>query len=259
MLLNIFAQGVAMNTDDLIFDFDEDFNEVQLRQRKKPLKERDLYLPLKQFFESDGFEIYAEVPCSGATADIVARKNNIFIVVEMKTAINLKLIEQVFNWRNKAHFVYAAVPRRTEISMFARQLLKDAGIGLLVLDIDNRYGDPYCSRIYKMVRAQLNRVPIVRWEQHIIPEYSQNIAGVQHPDIKASRYKIMMKHVKRLIERHKDGISIDEIAELIDSYYVDPKKGLFNALKKYESDWCEPFKKPGDRKSYFRLKLQSSR
>lgn len=230
-------------------------NNDEVIKKKKPFKESDLYLPLKEYFESDGFEVYAEVPCSGATADIVARKNNIYIVVEMKTSLTLKLVEQVFNWKTRAHFIYAAVPQRTEITLFARKLLENAGIGLLVLDIDNKFGEPYCSRIYKMGRAKLNRAPLtVNWDQHIIPEHSQNIAGVQHAEIIVSRYKLMIKHVKRLIERHKDGISIDEIADSIDTYYINPIQGLYNALKKYEYNWCESFKKPGDRNTYFRLK-----
>lgn len=222
----------------------------------KSLREKDLFPPLKEFFEEQGYQVYAEVPCYGATADIVARKGNICIVVEMKVALSLKLMEQVFNWRGKANLVFAAVPQRTEITLFARKLLKDAGIGLLVLDIDNRYeGDPYCSKIYTMVKPKLYRGPFtVRWDQHIIPEYSQNIAGVQHADIRVSRYKLMMKHVRRLLECYPNGMSINDIVEAIDTYYVNPKRGLFNALKKYESDWCESFKIPGDRTTYFRVK-----
>ena len=231
-----------------------------LKPKKKiPFKERDLYFPLKEFFESDGFEVFAEVPCYGATADIVARKNNIYVVVEMKTSLNLKLIEQVFNWRTKAHFIYAAVPQRTEITLFARQLLENVGIGLLVLDIDNTLGDPYCSRIHKMARSKLYRGPLtVKWEQHIISEHSQNIAGVQHADIRFNRYRLMMDHVKHLLKVYKDGLSIDDIAAGIDTYYVNPKQGLYNALKAYESEWCEPFKIPGDRKTYFHLKTKDN-
>lgn len=200
--------------------------------------------------------MYAEVPCYGATADIVAIKGEVVIVVEMKTSLSLKLIEQVFNWRTKAHLVFAAVPQRTEITLFARELLRNAGIGLLVLDIDNTYSkEPYCSRITKYERAKLYRGPLtVKWEQHIIPEFKENIAGVQNADIKVSRYKLMMRYIRRLLERNEDGLSIDEIADRVDSYYINPKKGLFNALKKYESDWCEAYKRSGDKTTYFRIR-----
>lgn len=115
---------------------------LSLSKSKKPLKENDLFPPLKEFFESQGYQVYAEVPCYGRTADIIAVKNSIHVVVEMKTALTLKLVEQVFNWRGMANLVFAAVPNRTEITLFARQLLESFGIGLLVLDIDNFSEDP---------------------------------------------------------------------------------------------------------------------
>lgn len=228
------------------------------------LKESDMFLPIKNFFEDEGYTIYAEVPHDGRTADIVAVKGGIITIIETKISMNIKLLEQVFEWRYKAHYVYAAVPRKTEISNFARDLLKNAGIGLMILDIDISSSEPFCSRIYKCVNAKLFRkignyyngdiLSPIRWDQHIIPEHALNISGVKHANIRVSRYKLMMDHVRNIVTQHNDGISIDEIVNSIDTYYVNPKIGLYNALKNYESDWCEFFRKPGERKTCVRIK-----
>lgn len=228
------------------------------------LKESDMFLPIKKFFEDEGYTIYAEVPFYGRTADIVAIKNGIITVVETKTSMNIKLLEQVFYWRYKAHYVYTAVPQGSGMSSFARDLLKSAGIGIFILDIHSSVDSPFCSRVYKLINAKLFRkiglyykgelYKTIRWEQHIIPEYALNTAGVKCGDIRVSRYKLMMEHAKKLISHYEDGISIDELSNALDTYYVNPKTGLFNALKNFESSWCELFKKPGERKTYVRIK-----
>ncbi|ACV63253.1 hypothetical protein Dtox_2444 [Desulfofarcimen acetoxidans DSM 771] len=227
------------------------------------MKESDMFLPIKQYLEEEGYMVYAEVPCYGKTADIVAVKGKLVTVIETKLTMNIKLLEQVFEWRHKAHYIYAAVPQKTRISLLVRKLLIDYGIGIIYLDIDTTSDRPYCSRVYKYSPARLFRKigaetyngfrPLL-WEQHIIPEHSLNISGVRHADIRMSRYKLMMRHVKRLLTPKEEGMSIDELANTLDTYYSNPKIGLYNALKKHESDWCEIFKKPGDRKTYVRLK-----
>lgn len=230
------------------------------------LKESDLFFPLKSYLENEGYAVYAEVPCYGKTADIVAVRDNIVTVVEMKVTMNLKLVEQVFFWRNMANYVYAAVPMEADITPFVRELLRNAGIGIIGLDIrvcdDSK---PFCSRIEKYEKAKLFRklafsredyFQPIRWEQHIIPEHSQNTAGVKHADIRVSRYKLMMEHAQHLLSIWPEGMSINELANKLDTYYTNPKTGLYNALKNYESDWCEFFKKPGDRKTHVRLKAK---
>ena len=234
------------------------------------LKESDLFFPLKSYFENERYTVYAEVPCYGRTADIVAVRDNIVTVVEMKVTMNLKLVEQVFFWRNMANYVYAAVPMGADITPFVRELLRNAGIGIIGLDI--RVCDdsqPFCSRIEKYEKAKLFRklgyrymigreehFQPIRWEQHIIPEHSQNVAGVQHADIRVSRYKLMMDRARHLLSIWPEGMSINKLADELDTYYANPKTGLYNALKNYESDWCEFFYKPGDRKTHVRLKVE---
>lgn len=230
------------------------------------LKESDMFLPLKEYFEGDGHDVYAEVPCYGRTADIVAVKGQLITVVETKTSMNIKLLEQVFEWRHLAHYVYAAVPNKTEISNWTRELLSNAGIGIICLDFNaHKEMQQYCGRVYKRSKAKLFRkigfetyrgFQPVRWDQHIIPEFSQNISGVRQGDVRISRYKLMMDHVKHIISNHADGISIDELVDVLDTYYANPKIGLYNALKYHESDWCNIFKKPGDRKTYVRMKSE---
>ena len=54
------------------------------------MKETDLYPLLKKYFETKGFIVLAEVN----NIDLVAKKDDLLIIVEMKTQLNLKLIHQ---------------------------------------------------------------------------------------------------------------------------------------------------------------------
>ena len=56
--------------------------------RGGPLKESDLYLPVKRFLESQGYEVKGEV----GDCDVAAtRGNEELVVVELKLSLNLEL------------------------------------------------------------------------------------------------------------------------------------------------------------------------
>lgn len=194
------------------------------------LKESDLFEPIRDYFIDGGHEVYAEVPCKGKRVDIVTKCNNIYSVVEMKTSINLTLIEQADFWRFKANYVYIAIPAKAaSISLFVRNLLRERGIGILVVRGDG---------IRKAEHAKLFRKIGVDWEQKLLPEYKNNIAGSCKGNGYTSPYKLMIECVRRELKRHHDGLTIEQILDVVDTKYSNPKQGLYNALRRYESDWC---------------------
>lgn len=70
------------------------------------MKETDLYPPVKQYLESLGYSVMGEA----AGCDIAAQHNNELIAVELKSAINLKLILQAVERQESCDSVYLAVP-----------------------------------------------------------------------------------------------------------------------------------------------------
>lgn len=69
--------------------------------------EKDMYVPLKNFFEEQGFTVQAEVN----HVDLTAVKDDEVILVEMKTSINMKLLYQAAQRQRITDFVYVAIPK----------------------------------------------------------------------------------------------------------------------------------------------------
>ena len=98
------------------------------------MKESDLYLPLKGFLESQGYEVKGEVH----DCDVVAiRSNEAPVVVELKLSLNLDLILQAVERQALTPKVYIGVPRQCH-SLKKRKkrtikLLRMLGLGLVVI------------------------------------------------------------------------------------------------------------------------------
>ena len=68
--------------------------------------EKDLYLPLKEFFEDEGYTVKAEIK----NCDIVAIKEGDMIIIEQKLRLNLDGILQAVKRQRLSESVYIAVP-----------------------------------------------------------------------------------------------------------------------------------------------------
>ena len=102
------------------------------------MKESELYAPLKEKFEELGYSVRGEVK----NCDLVAEKNGHFVVVEMKTSFNLKLVYQALERRKIAEEVYVCIPRpktgaRSRSWRDMTQLLKELKIGLITVAMDS--------------------------------------------------------------------------------------------------------------------------
>lgn len=106
------------------------------------MRESDLYLPVKRFLESQGYEVKGEV----GNCDVAAvRGDEEVVVVELKLSLNLELVLQAVERLAVTSKVYVGVPvgnhklrrRRRQ----AVKLLRMLGLGLLVIDPDvERHG-----------------------------------------------------------------------------------------------------------------------
>ena len=71
------------------------------------MKESDLYLPLKRFLETRGYEVKGEVH----DCDVLARRNNEeAIVVELKLSLNLDVVLQAVARLALTSQVYIGIP-----------------------------------------------------------------------------------------------------------------------------------------------------
>ncbi|MFA7075792.1 MAG: DUF2161 family putative PD-(D/E)XK-type phosphodiesterase [Candidatus Izemoplasmatales bacterium] len=97
--------------------------------------ETDLYNPVKQFLEEQGYQVKAEI----INVDVFAVKEEKTIAVELKTNVTLKLIYQAIDRQKLSDDVYIAVPKKA-IEAHKKNmrdfllLLKRLSVGLLVIE-----------------------------------------------------------------------------------------------------------------------------
>lgn len=101
-------------------------------------KETDLYAPVRAFLEAEGYQVQAEVK----DCDIAAVKDGRLVVVELKTAFNLKLVYQAIERQSLTEDVFVAIPRpkkgaREKAWKDMLRLLKRLELGLLTVALDS--------------------------------------------------------------------------------------------------------------------------
>jgi len=101
----------------------------------KKLQESDLYLPIKSHLQSLGFEVKGEIK----NCDIVAQKEELLIIIELKLSLNITLLLQAVDRFSLADIVYIAIPKQCTLykkqSKQVKKLIKRLGIGLILVDI----------------------------------------------------------------------------------------------------------------------------
>ncbi len=98
-------------------------------------RESDLYLPLKRFLESQGYEVKGEVQ----DCDVLAvRGDEDPVVVELKLTLNLDVVLQAVERLSLTPKVYVGIPRQCKALKRRRKhivkLLRMLGLGLVVIE-----------------------------------------------------------------------------------------------------------------------------
>lgn len=100
-----------------------------------PIKETDLYGPVRDFLTAQGFTVRAEVQ----HCDVVGMRVDDLVVVELKTSLSLDLLMQAVKRQRICDTVYLAVPRpptrgQEKRLRAIRPVLRRLELGLLVVD-----------------------------------------------------------------------------------------------------------------------------
>jgi len=132
-----------------------------------PIKETQLYAPVKAHFTALGYEVKGEV----GAADLVAVPKGAPggcepVIVELKTGFTLSLFHQAINRQSMTDQVYIAVPRKTgKAALVAirrnKMLCRRLGIGLITVRLSDSQvvvhcePAPYTPRKIKARKAKL--------------------------------------------------------------------------------------------------------
>jgi hypothetical protein len=105
------------------------------------MKESDLYIPLKQFLESQNYEVKGEVHDCDAMA---VRGKETPVIIELKLSLNLNVILQAVDRLSLTPKVYIGIPIQCKtLNRRQRQiikLLRMLGLGLIVIDSNRKTG-----------------------------------------------------------------------------------------------------------------------
>jgi len=96
--------------------------------------ERELYEPLRQHLDNLGFDVRSEV----RSCDLVAKKNNLIYIIEMKRHLSFDLLAQAVERQSYADAVYVSIPKpnnfkQDKIWKSKIKVLKQLNLGLLLV------------------------------------------------------------------------------------------------------------------------------
>lgn len=127
------------------------------------LRETDLYIPIRDFLAGQGYEVKSEV----AGADVVAMRDDASepVIVEMKTGMNLTLVQQGVARQALTDWVYLAVPTLRGRKALAGHVALCRRLGLGFITVRPRDGfvevhcdpGPYAPRQSKPRKGRLLR------------------------------------------------------------------------------------------------------
>lgn len=104
----------------------------RFRLTEPQMLETDLYQPVKDYLESHGYEVHAEVK----HCDVAAMKDDELVVVELKRTANMRLLVQATERQKVADAVYVALPEPARRNLHFRgieRVLKRLELGLLTV------------------------------------------------------------------------------------------------------------------------------
>lgn len=125
------------------------------------VKEADLYPPVKAYLQRQGYDVKGEV----GAADVVGRRGDDLVIVELKTGFSLALFHQGVDRLAVTDHVYLAVPAggKTKALKANVKLARRAGLGVLTVRLRDGLVEvladpgPYATRQSKKKKTRLLR------------------------------------------------------------------------------------------------------
>ena len=228
------------------------------------LKEVELFEPVKDFLFKNGCsKVYGEV----VNCDVVGVQGAVDIIVELKTSLTFKVIDQVLDRLHLGHYIYIAIPKRKSyIPRSVKKILEQNKVGLLEIEEDEYHQKLYGDKkliAHVSIAARFNRISLQYQKKkkdfnsirkHIKPYHEEQAGGLPSGEI-VTDYKITMNNIKFYLkyDKRSQWATVDEILKRCETHYANPKPSVSSTLRKeWNSDWIESKVENG--KWYFRYK-----
>ena len=176
------------------------------------LSEIELAKPVVLYLKEHGWDVYQEVLIYGKVADIVATFGKLTWIIECKTSLSLKLLEQIYGWRGKANFLSIAIPSNSNPGEgFVKELLIRNKIGMLTIN-------KYAEEVFEYIHPQLNRKTI-NIQKFIKPEHKiWAEAGSQHGYY--TPFQRTKQNIEYEIKNYPNGILFKYFIKLTEHHYA---------------------------------------
>jgi hypothetical protein len=204
------------------------------------MKESDLFKPIATLLKAQGFVVQGEIK----NLDVFAVKEKLTIAVEMKLAINLKLIYQVVDRLKLVDLVYLAVPQSAIKSLKNHHklflgLLRKLEVGLITVQDDRAIVILEAKPFDSLKSHERNK----RKQQGLMKEFLQRrdhpqIGGVKGPRLTAYRLRAMKIKDAMMIEKTytiqqlKTLTNVHDVASILRNNYYGwfshPSRGLYS-------------------------------
>lgn len=214
------------------------------------MRESQLFFPVKDYLiKSLGCtEVHGEV----IDIDVVGVASGCKVIVELKTSMSLKLLDQVrvrYAMR-AADYMYVAVPKKkTGISPAAGDYLSSMGVGILVI------GDGGYIEVWQPAK-KIRGIDNKKLDRYLNEGTSRSVGGVTSSEM-TSTYKHTIDAIQKYMRRCRssgfnDGwVTVDNILAHVSTHYSSPRQSVAATLRQvWNESWCES-KKIG-RTPYFR-------
>lgn len=187
-------------------------------------KEAKLALIIRDYFNNKGYTTYGEVIHKSSRCDLIAKKDEEIIAVEVKMTFSFKLLQQAEYWLDKSNYVYIVVPSvfRRKKRNFAIKVAKKFGIGVFEI---NKSG-----KIKLICDAKLNKI---KYNITLYKEQQQTISSNSCNNY-VTPFKLTVKKLNEFMEDKNKYVFKDLINEINHHYKSD--KSAISALSKLIKD-----------------------
>jgi len=196
------------------------------------MKEINLAKGVIAWLQDMKWDVYQEVQVFsyGAIADIVGLFNGRTWVIETKTSLSLKVMEQAYHWKPFSNLVSVAVPHGKRRSIeFPWKVLESFGIGLIrVVESSNwvNHTSVPVWEIEELVRPQVNRRPGKHLKDSLSEAHKTFAEAGNANKLRWSPFQQMCLDVRKFVEKNP-GAGLKQIIDNVKTHYhsVQTAKG----------------------------------
>jgi len=194
--------------------------------------EKDLYEPIKIYFENEGYIVNSEVK----DCDIVLSKEDDLIIIEMKKAISLQLVYQAIERKKITNHVYVAIlyseREKKTFTKFAN-LMKIIDVGIILVNLDAIVNYIYIVAYPAKIIQKNNKKTFELIDEIENRSGNYNVSGVNHIKL-FTAYKEEALFIACILFNRP--LKLKEIKNKISSSKVDTilSKNYYNWFKKIE-------------------------